>query len=273
MRFPVLVSPGDGGSGVLGGVFPSDSSDSRAAHTAVEISPSAVSPRLPLRSDSAAALLSPLGSGRTEPDSHSGRSEVSRVCSQGLSRSAFQALNNGSAAASGCVSEAGLPHEGASHLPRLLRILIVDDTATNRRVLSRALRLALQPAGDATWDVTFVEVADGIAGLEALGFADTERVSPAAASPASFDVCLLDAEMPRMGGYEMVATLRSRGCSVPVIGITGNALPEDVGQFLAAGAQAVVTKPVRISELMAQLRCWVPAFSASAASERQRMGP
>jgi len=36
---------------------------------------------------------------------------------------------------------------------------------------------------------------------------------------------------------------------LPIVGVTGNALSEDIEEFLASGANAVVTKPIQMSEL------------------------
>lgn len=101
-------------------------------------------------------------------------------------------------------------------MPPPLRILVVDDSAMNAKMLSRALRAALA-AGPPPF---IVECEDGEAGLAAL------RAAQAAGVP--FDVVLADGEMPVLDGYGMVAALRAAGISLPVIGVTGNALPDDV---------------------------------------------
>ena len=146
-----------------------------------------------------------------------------------------------------------------------LRILIVDDTATNVKLLARTLRAALSHL-----PLLVAEAGDGQAGLDA--------VAAAAASGAPFDIMLVDGEMPVLDGYGMVAALRARGDATPALGVTGNVLPEDVQvsaryawwhgmgptcpracpspvqRFLGAGAADVVAKPVRTPDLLAAMR-------------------
>jgi CheY-like chemotaxis protein len=177
------------------------------------------------------------------------------------------------ASGTGTARDAGLSRNAdpviasASSVPRQrLRILLVDDSAVNRHMLIRALRQA-QPLASYALDI--VEAADGIDAMRLLGVAsasdDRAGAAGAAGSTAnadpqlsgqhshSYDVCLCDAEMPVMNGYEMVAALKRAGVVLPVIGVTGNALPADVQRFLDAGASAVVTKPVRVAQLLQAL--------------------
>lgn len=52
-----------------------------------------------------------------------------------------------------------------------------------------------------------------------------------------------------MNGPTAVKTLRSLGCSTPIIGLTGNVLPEDIEIFTNNGANAVLGKPLTIPRL------------------------
>ncbi|KAI9104588.1 hypothetical protein DFS34DRAFT_589721 [Phlyctochytrium arcticum] len=73
-------------------------------------------------------------------------------------------------------------------------------------------------------------------------------------APEPFDVVLMDNHMPRKTGVEAVAFLRRQGVLVPVVGITGNALKEDQDQFLQAGADLVITKPLAKAKLISALQ-------------------
>jgi CheY-like chemotaxis protein len=141
---------------------------------------------------------------------------------------------------------------------RPLRILLVDDTAVNKRMLVRLLQRSLP--SHVSLDV--VDATNGAEGLAALGVAWPADASPCGSrecrGDSLFDVCLLDAEMPVLNGYNMAVAARGAGCHVPIIGITGNALPEDVQRFLDAGAHAVVPKPVQMSQLVAAMRELLP---------------
>lgn len=116
-----------------------------------------------------------------------------------------------------------------------LRVLVVDDLATNRLVALTCLRLL---------GITATEAASGTEALARL------RKAPA-------DVVLLDMNMPDMDG---IATLRAIRAEAPgatrpaVIAMTADALPEDRARYLAAGMDGYLAKPVtpeRIAEALA----------------------
>jgi len=114
-----------------------------------------------------------------------------------------------------------------------LRILVVDDNATNRQVAG----LILQAAG--------VAVAFACDGQEALGLVAADR----------FDLILMDMMMPVMDGVEAIRRLRAGeagpdGATTPVIMLTANTLPEHVAQALAAGADRHLAKPVSPAGLL-----------------------
>jgi DNA-binding response OmpR family regulator len=82
----------------------------------------------------------------------------------------------------------------------------------------------------------------------------------------SYDIALVDIEMPGMGGVEMVRLMRSsaRLKNVPVVMITGN---DDVGSIdrsFEAGATSFITKPVNWRLLAYHLRFVLRAGTAIA---------
>lgn len=117
-------------------------------------------------------------------------------------------------------------------------ILIADDHAINRDVMeSQVINLGYRTR----------VVADGIEVLQAL-------------EEESFDLLLLDCQMPRLDGYETVRRLRSsqsESRSMPVIAVTAHV--EDERQHcLAAGMDDYMLKPVRQETLTAMLLRWLP---------------
>jgi len=54
-------------------------------------------------------------------------------------------------------------------------------------------------------------------------------------------------------GYQATAALREMGVTIPIVALTGNALAEDQHRFMAAGANALLTKPVTSAVLQAAL--------------------
>lgn len=71
--------------------------------------------------------------------------------------------------------------------------------------------------------------------------------------PATFDIVLMDVQMPVMDGYEATRQIKSIAPSLPVIGLTAHAMAEEKERCLAAGMVAHVTKPVDQDYLVAVL--------------------
>jgi DNA-binding response OmpR family regulator len=94
--------------------------------------------------------------------------------------------------------------------------------------------------------------------VEALGHA-CHRFSSGAAllqalQRATFDLMLLDWELPGMSGVDVLRTLRAKhGTHTPVIFVTHRDEERDVVQALMAGADDYVVKPVRSAELKARI--------------------
>lgn len=70
-----------------------------------------------------------------------------------------------------------------------------------------------------------------------------------AVSANSFDIILMDLQMPIMDGYEAVRKIRSLGVTVPVIALTASALIEEQRKIYEAGMDAFVTKPFEPEQL------------------------
>ncbi len=114
------------------------------------------------------------------------------------------------------------------------RILVVDDIATNRLLLSLLLSKA------------FYEVEEAADGNQALAMA---RQNPP-------DLALIDVMMPGMNGYELCRRFKAdpRLAAVPVVIITSLDAQDDRLEALSAGADDFLTKPVREVALFARLR-------------------
>src|SRR3954451_1943784 len=80
---------------------------------------------------------------------------------------------------------------------------------------------------------------------------------------AHFDVIILDITLPDGDGRELCARLRKTGHRMPIIMLTGSADAVDVVRGLDAGANDYVTKPFRLTELLARLRAQVRSFENS----------
>ncbi len=115
-----------------------------------------------------------------------------------------------------------------------LRVLVVDDNATNRRILVRQTSF---------WGMTPVEAGSGALALQAL--------RDAAGRGEPFDIALLDFNMPEMDGFELARAIKAddsvapaRLVLMPSFGQSG-----DAQAAREAGIAAYLMKPVRQSQL------------------------
>jgi two-component system cell cycle response regulator DivK len=70
------------------------------------------------------------------------------------------------------------------------------------------------------------------------------------------DLILMDFQLPGMNGIEALARLRANPDTraIPVIAVTASAMTEEHGQIVAAGFDAMQTKPIRIKEFTQVVR-------------------
>ncbi|PIB95863.1 hybrid sensor histidine kinase/response regulator [Caulobacter sp. X] len=113
-----------------------------------------------------------------------------------------------------------------------LRVLAADDNPTNQKVIEAVLA----PLGA---EVTMVP--DGAACVEAW-------------KAAKFDIILMDIHMPVMDGIEAARAIRALEAQegrtrTPIVAVTANALAHQVEDYLAAGMEGHVAKPVEVSKL------------------------
>jgi len=113
-----------------------------------------------------------------------------------------------------------------------LHVLVVDDVSSCRKMLVRLMASKRHHCEEAR---------DGQEAVEMV------RASYAGGRP--YNVVLMDFEMPVMNGPTATKELRDLGLQVLVIGVTGNVLPEDLRHFKDCGANAVLTKPLKIASL------------------------
>jgi signal transduction histidine kinase/CheY-like chemotaxis protein len=117
-----------------------------------------------------------------------------------------------------------------------LPVLVVDDNATNRRILQEVLT---------GWGMRPVVVENGLAALAAL-----ER---AAAAGEPLPLALLDSQMPDLDGFGLAARIRQdphlTACTLVML--TSAGLPEDVARCQELGINAYLMKPIKQSDLLA----------------------
>eukprot|EP01035_Chromulina_nebulosa_P024082 gene24082-31284_t len=69
-----------------------------------------------------------------------------------------------------------------------------------------------------------------------------------------YDLVLMDNQMPNMTGVEACKAMREIGFAGIIIGLTGNAFEQDIADYIAQGANAVLKKPLVLADLFETLR-------------------
>ncbi len=155
------------------------------------------------------------------------------------------------------------------------------DTVLSRPVTWRKLTELLQPAAVATTqDVHDTAMASGQvlvvedalplqlvtrARLEKLGYqvevASNGREAVEAIERSDFGLVLMDIQMPEMDGIAATRIIRSMSASAkastPIIALTANAMKGDEEQYLAAGMNGYLTKPIDSASLISTLQRWM----------------
>ena len=78
----------------------------------------------------------------------------------------------------------------------------------------------------------------------------TEALEAFDAQPDSYDLVFMDNIMPNMSGLEVSQTLRKRKYTNLIIGVTGNSLDIDLKEFVEAGADIDLPKPIRYESIV-----------------------
>ena len=125
-----------------------------------------------------------------------------------------------------------------------MRILVVDDFLTMRRVVRGFLR-----------EMGFDDVAEAAHGMAAL-----EELRATAA-----DVVITDIEMPILGGFGLLSAIKKDAAlrDVPVLMVTAEARKDEIVRCMQAGAAAYLVKPFTRETLEEKLRLAVPAAFAT----------
>jgi CheY-like chemotaxis protein len=121
---------------------------------------------------------------------------------------------------------------------RLLRVLHIEDNAGDVRLIAEALQ-------ESGIDVEVHVVSDGSEAMEYL-----HRHGQFAGAPRP-DLVLLDLNLPRKGGREVLAEIKGDPAlkTIPVIVLTTSTAPLDIAEAYGLHANCYVTKPVDLQAL------------------------
>lgn len=131
------------------------------------------------------------------------------------------------------------------------RILVAEDNATNRLIVSKLLT---------KWGAEVFFAEDGI-----------EAVAQYRALHERLDLILMDCEMPDLDGYGATKLIREEDLDIPIIAITAHALSEFEEHARASGMSDYMTKPLETKVLLSKIEGLIspqPTGSAQAVHHR-----
>jgi two-component system, sensor histidine kinase and response regulator len=150
------------------------------------------------------------------------------------------------------VTEASPAHMHEPPLPAPLHVLLAEDNPVNQEVSREMLK---------GMGATLVAAADGFQVLEAL-------------EHSTFDLILMDCQMPGMDGFLATARIRereqARGGHIPIVAMTASALAGDREHCLAMGMDDYISKPITRQALWAVLSRWTEKAVAASSEAGAR---
>lgn len=136
----------------------------------------------------------------------------------------------------------GVNHTNEEHLDnkeaKNIKILVAEDNIINQKVAKATL---------AKMGYECQIVGNGIEAIQIL-------------QNISFDLILMDCQMPEMDGLEATAEIRKSNSAfsdIPIVAMTANAMKEDRERCLMAGMNDYITKPIIFSELSKVIEKWI----------------
>jgi len=121
-------------------------------------------------------------------------------------------------------------------------VLLAEDVEINREIVLTQL----EPTG--------LEIECAENGLQAVDMFQ--------ASPDKYGMIFMDVQMPEMDGYSATRAIRAldvpRAVTIPIIAMTANVFREDIEKCLDAGMNGHVGKPINVSNVLEQLRWYLP---------------
>jgi CheY-like chemotaxis protein len=129
----------------------------------------------------------------------------------------------------------------------MLHIVLVEDNPADAEMLEMALQQVGAP-------VTIVRLDDGVKAIEYLSQAHATR---------QHDLVLLDLNLPRLSGFEVLERIRAREDlrSLPVVVMSGSSDPGDIERCYRSGANSYICKPAHLEAIFFTIQNLVAYWS------------
>jgi len=145
------------------------------------------------------------------------------------------------------------PDQPAAIPDRPIRVLVVEDNPVNRELIAALL---------SPFEIEIETAADGAEAVEAVG-------------RASFDVILMDVQMPIMDGLTATRRIRAmpgRCARTPILAMTANVLPDQIARCREAGMDDHLGKPINPTRLLEALERWTAGGEEEVAADAADVG-
>ncbi|KAJ3832913.1 hypothetical protein F5878DRAFT_433481 [Lentinula raphanica] len=141
------------------------------------------------------------------------------------------------------------PSPSAPLFSQPLNVLVVDDDALTRTLMRRMLErmgceVTTAENGDLALKILLAPDSDEEGSSPEVEGCSTSDQPVSTEMQCKFHIIFLDNQMPVLSGVKAIARLRELGRRDFVVGVTGNALVTDQKEYLDAGVDHVLTKPV-----------------------------
>jgi CheY-like chemotaxis protein/HPt (histidine-containing phosphotransfer) domain-containing protein len=146
-------------------------------------------------------------------------------------------------------AEPGNPQASAVRLSG--RVLLAEDGRDNQRLISSHLRRA---------------------GAEVV-IAENGRLALELVASQSFDLVLMDMQMPEMDGYAATRAMRERDSTLPVVALTAHAMSHDRAKCIAAGCTDYLTKPIDKQVLLEAVKHYLDESAARVKAPASALSP
>jgi two-component system OmpR family response regulator len=126
------------------------------------------------------------------------------------------------------------------------KILVVDDEPGVRELICDALHMS---------DFQTLQAVDGLTALSAI-------------RKGGFDLMILDINMPKLDGLELLEKIRNDGIEIPALMLSARGDKVDISQGLKLGADDYMTKPFSIEELVLRVKAILKRTLSNAATNK-----
>ena len=140
------------------------------------------------------------------------------------------------------------------------RILLVEDNVVNQKLAVTMLSKSgcqVETASNGEEAVTMYKLS---AGEDGNGSAEASHANDGTKENGSYNLIFMDVQMPVMDGLTATQEIRKweqgKGCHIPVIAMTANAMEGDREKCLEAGMDDYIAKPIRREDVFALVEKW-----------------